>query len=382
MQKLFSIFAMAVLLLVGGCLSCNRAGGSDREENGEQLGNTFFNDSTGREDVITKTLYAKADSILEGMTIEEKAAQTIMPAIFASDDFYSLKVIGEYGRMGVGGIVLLKGDSKSAKSLSDSLVRGEQIPPFIAIDAEWGLAMRLTDTRRFPTNSELADTVGEEEMFLYGAELARECKEIGINMVLGPVVDVAAQGSYMRRRSFGADPERVSDLAVAYARGLESGGVVSVAKHFPGHGSVSGDSHKNKPVISRSLHEMDSIDLYPFRRYIEEGLSAIMVGHLALPAIDSAMQPAAVSRNIITGLLIEDLGFNGLVLTDALNMGGAEGKGADKAILAGADIVLVPKDTRKAVEEIVAAVNERELSEEILDKAVRKIIFFKLLKTG
>lgn len=341
---------------------------------------TEHRETAQKEDDVTKRLLERVDTIVSGMSLEEKAAQTVMPAIFASDDFYTLKVIGEYGKMGVGGVVLLKGDSHAAKLISDSLFKSGRIPPYIAIDAEWGLAMRLTDARRFPANSELPDTTSEEEMFLYGVELARECREIGINMVLGPVMDVATRDSYMRRRSFGGDPIRVSELSVAYARGLESGGVTSVAKHFPGHGSVKADSHKSKPVISKSLHEMDSIDLYPFRRYVEEGLSAVMVGHLAFPAIDSEFLPSAVSRSVITGLLKEDLGFKGLVLTDALNMKGAEGNGAEAALLAGADIVLAPKETRRAVEEIVEAVKDGRLRETRLDSIVGKIVFYKLLR--
>lgn len=374
MKRAYHYFCLILTLVVGsGCVAENRNNEKDYDEK-------EITDTVAQDDEITGILLEKADSLISGLSLEEKAAQTLMPAIYASEDFYTLKVINEYGKMGVGGVVLLKGASHAAKVISDSLFHSGSISPFVAIDAEWGLAMRLTDARRFPANSELPDSTSEEEMFLYGAELAKECREIGINMVLGPVVDVAPRESYMRRRSLGEDPTRVSELSVAYARGLESAGVMSVAKHFPGHGSVKGDSHKSKPVISKTLHEMDSIDLYPFRRYVEEGLSAVMVGHLAFPAIDSEMLPSAVSRSVITGLLKEDLGFEGLVLTDALNMKGAEGNGAEAALLAGADIVLAPRDTRQAVKEIMEAVKEGRLRESRLDSIVRKIIFYKLLK--
>ena len=171
----------------------------------------------------------------------------------------------------------------------------------------------------------------------------------------------------------------MADLALAYARGLEDGDVVSVAKHFPGHGSVSADSHKGKGVIERSLNEMDSIDLYPFRKWIEQRLSGIMVGHLAVPSIDSEMRPAAMSRTVITDLLRDDLGFSGLVLTDAINMKGAEGLGSVEAIKAGADIIVAPTSTRREIEDVVAAVGSGEIAEETIDAHVRRILFYKYL---
>lgn len=320
-----------------------------------------------------------ADSVLAGMSIEEKAAQLMMPALFSSDDFFTLKAVGEYGRKGVGGLVLLKGDSASAAIIADSLTKASSILPFISIDAEWGLGMRLKDEPSYPFNSEIGEEATETEMFDYGASVGRQCRELGINMVLGPVVDVAAPGSIMRRRSYGSDPVRVSDLAVAYARGLESEGVMSVAKHFPGHGSAKGDSHKFTPVIERSLHQMDSVDLYPFKKYIEAGLSAVMVGHLAVPAIDPEMQPAAVSHTVISELLQRELGFKGLVLTDALTMGGAEGAGADKVLEAGADIVLVPVNTDEEIKRVCEAVASGRITQERLDESVRKILFYKYL---
>lgn len=219
-------------------------------------------------------------------------------------------------------------------------------------------------------------------MYDYGSELARECRLLGINMVLGPVVDVSVPGGFMNRRSFGNDPVRVADLAIAYARGLEDGDVISVAKHFPGHGSVTADSHRRKGVIERSLNEMDSVDLYPFRRWIEQHLSGVMVGHLAVPSIDSEMRPAAVSHTVITDLLRDDLGFSGLVLTDALNMRGAEGYGALDAVRAGADIIVAPDGTFDEMRSIVRAVNDGTLSEQTLDGHVRRILFYKYLLSG
>lgn len=366
------VLIIIVMLAICGCMSERmrkaREISKDLNEK-DSICEVEKSDFTGR-------VNAMADSVLMLLSTEEKAAQTIIPAIFASSDAYTLRLIQEYGNKGYGGVVLLKGDTASAHKISDVLGDSGKVPPFMAIDAEWGLAMRLADARRYPANSELGD-VGESEMFEYGRTLAGECKALGINMVLGPVVDVAKRESYIGRRSYGTDRQRVTDMGISYALGLMSGGVISVAKHFPGHGSVRGDSHRGKPIIEKSLHELDSVDLYPFKKYIETGLPAIMVGHLALPAIDSAMRPASLSKEVITGLLKEELGFRGLILTDALNMGGAEGLGADDALTAGADIILAPMDSKKALDEITAAIESGKLKGEDIDAKVRKILTWK-----
>lgn len=320
-----------------------------------------------------------ADSVCGSLSLRQKVAQLFMPAVYASDDYWTLRQVREYMDSCVGGILLLKGDTLGARSLIDSLRRVPAVQPFVAIDAEWGLAMRLSDAPGFPANSAIRDDADDQLMYDYGREVARECRQLGINMVLGPVVDVSVPYSFMRRRSFGDDPRRVADLAIAYARGLEDGDVISVAKHFPGHGSVTSDSHKTKGLIGRSLNEMDSVDLYPFRKWIEQRLSGIMVGHLAVPSIDSQLLPAAVSPVVIKDLLRNDLGFNGLVLTDAINMKGAEGYNALDALKAGADVIIAPRNTHKEIQLIAEAVETGAISEQELDGHVKKILFYKYL---
>ncbi|MDE5869725.1 MAG: hypothetical protein K2H18_05790, partial [Muribaculaceae bacterium] len=262
-------------IVIGGCVSSH----TDGREN---IADQEKIDSIATSNDLSSKAKSISDSMLSSLTLEEKVAQLMMPAIFSSDDKFTLKAVGDYGRRGICGVVLLKGDSRSAKLISDSLRNGSKVYPFISIDAEWGLGMRLSDEPSYPFNSEIGENATEIEMFRYGATVGRQCQDIGINMVLGPVVDVADKGSFMGKRSYGADPQKVSNLAVSYSRGLESTGVMSVAKHFPGHGSANVDSHKKKPVIERSLHQMDSVDLYPFKKYISAGLSAVMVGHLAV----------------------------------------------------------------------------------------------------
>lgn len=330
---------------------------------------------------ITGEAWRWADSTASRMTLEEKVGQLFMPAVYASADGATLRLLRGYvADCHVGGIVLLKGTLEEAALLADTLASMSPTGLFIAIDAEWGLSMRLDGAPEFPDNCRLGATADELMMYDYGREMARECRLTGINMLLGPVVDVVeSRRSVIGRRSFGADPHRVADLAVAYARGVESGGVLSVAKHFPGHGSPAVDSHKQLPVIERGFEALDSIDLYPFRRYIEAGLSGVMVGHLAVSAVDTLRRPAAMSPPVVSGLLIGRMGFRGLVLTDALNMGGAAGYEAWRALAAGADIVVAPAATGEAVASTLEALRDGTLSIEAVERACRKVLFYKYL---
>lgn len=327
---------------------------------------------------ISATALYKADSLLKAMTLEQRVGQCFMPTILSRDNQ------GEHlsyyiDSLHVGGVVLLQGDLRSASLMAQRCSEG-RIPLFTAIDAEWGLGMRLEDAPYFPHNGNLAPDVDEQTLYDYGSEVARECRSIGINMVLGPVVDVVENPrGVIGKRSFGNDPVRVADLGVAYAKGVESGGVVSVAKHFPGHGSPATDSHKTLPVIGRSLHQLDSIDLYPFRSYIEAGLTGVMVGYLAVPAVDPDALPAAVSPIVIQDLLRDELQFEGLVITDAINMKGAEGYGAVAALSAGADMIIGPSDTSREIAEVVEAVKKGTLKEETVNAHCRRVLFYKSL---
>lgn len=327
-----------------------------------------------------------ADSVLRTMSVREKIGQTLMPAVYSTSDEATLGLLRRYVEdTHVGGIILLKGTARGARLLSDSLAAMSAVVPFVAIDAEWGLGMRLEGTPVFPDNGRIGEEADEETMYEYGSEVARECRLAGVNMLLGPVADVSPRsGSRLSFRSFGPDPQRVAMLVAAYARGVEDGNVISVAKHFPGLGSPAGDTHSSLQVLDRSRKMMDSIDLPPFRRYIEYGLSGIMAGHLAAPAFGDSLVPASFSRRILSGLLRGEMGFRGLVLTDAINMGGAKGYDASDALSAGADIVLAPVDTREAFLDILDALDTGKVTPEILDDRVRRILFYKYLvgKTG
>lgn len=339
---------------------------------------------------ITSAAWAWAEAMTDSMSLRERVGQLFMPAVYARSDSYSMRKVCEYASgMHVGGLILLRGDLHSTAAIADTLAaisRDEGLGSgmFVALDAETGLGMRLEDAPVFPWNSRLDPKVDERTLFDYGREVARECRLAGINMVLGPVLDVDRSSPGKRRstmwlRSLGGDPQRVAELSVAYARGLESGGVISVAKHFPGHGSTSTDTHKSMASITTTDEELWSKDLYPFRRYVESGLSGVIVGHLWVEAVDSVSRPASFSPAVISGLLRGRLGFDGLVLTDALNMEGALGYTATDAIEAGADIILAPADTRREIENVVAAISLGRLSEETVSARCRRILFYKYI---
>lgn len=363
-----SLIIFVCLILV----SCHNVG--NKGENFAQE-----EEATEVSDIDTE-LWARADSTLAGLTLEQMVGQCFIPSVMSESDSLAIRQLREYiVDLHVGGILLLRGDLHSAAMLAKE-ARLARVPLFRAIDAEWGLGMRLAGAPAFPKNGEIGEEAGEMFIYDYGREVARESHLVGINMVLGPVVDVVERkGGVIGDRSFGSNPERVSEMGIAYALGLESGGVLSVAKHFPGHGSSSVDSHKKLPVVDRNMERLDSIDLLPFRNYINSGLSGVMVGHLAVPAIDSTMMPAAMSKEIISGMLRNELGFRGLVLTDALNMGGADGFSAVDALKAGADIVVSPANPREEIEGVVFAVKNGSLPEKELREKVRRILYYKNL---
>ncbi len=323
-----------------------------------------------------------ADSIMSGMTLEQLAGQLIYPAVYSDDSEYAMRSVVKYvADSHIGGVVLLKGTPEAARMVSDTLVKISYAPPFVAIDAEWGLAMRLKDTPRFPKNGRISPAAEDSILYEYGREVARECHEVGINMVLGPVLDVLpadnVERTFIGSRSFGSDPKRVTRYGVSYARGLEDGGVLSVAKHFPGHGAADADSHKQLPTVLKTKEQLAGSDLMPFDEYVKNGLSAIMVGHLYVPALDEEDIPVSVSKKILKGMMRGEMRFGGLIITDAMNMAGADGKSGADAIMAGADMVLAPENTHLEVEMLVEAVNKGLFPLAELRDRVRRVLRYK-----
>ncbi len=375
--RVLSIVVMFVCFLASGCRRAQYAPPAEDTVSVVEL------DSIQAEHDISIDAHAWADSIMDCMTVEEMAGQLIMPAVYSDVSSDAMRILKKYATDShIGGVVLLKGSVEAARCIADTLREWLSVPPFIAIDAEWGLAMRLDGTPEFPHNGRISEAADETLLFDYGFEVARECREIGINMVLGPVLDVLPEGkrkSGIGSRSFGRDVHRASDMGVAYAKGIESGGVLSVAKHFPGHGSADADSHKRLPSVVKSRKELDAKDLLPFKEYVENGLSAIMMGHLYVPALDSVEVPVTVSERVLKEFVRKDMDFHGLIVTDAMNMAGAGGNSAADAIIAGADIVLAPANTEEEVMILTDAVRRGRLSTDQLRDRVGRVLFYKYI---
>lgn len=316
-----------------------------------------------------------ADSVAAAMTLDQLAAQCLMPGVYADTSAYALRSLDRYARMGVGGVVLLRGTTAEASGVCRRLADSLGIAPFTAVDAEWGLAMRFRDATAYPAPSRLE--AEDVDMYQYGRDIAAECRRIGINMVLGPVADLSG-GGMMRSRCYSSDPDTVAEMATAYVAGLQSGGVMAVAKHFPGHGHAQSDSHRRLAVVSRDSATVAGDDLQPFVHAIGHGLQAVMAGHIAVPSLDPSGRPASVSPWMLDTLLRKRLGFGGLILTDAINMGGAKGWRASDALRAGADIVLVPPDVAAARRDITSALGD-SASVALLRDRVRRILFYKYL---
>lgn len=368
---IFIMSCLALCLIIGSCKKQN-----------EKLNASIYTSENLKDESkdYTYFLEQKVDSILTTLTLEERVGESLMPSLPSSDNEGVLsrlkKWIEDYH---IGGIVLLSGDINSA-SLIAQIGSEAQVPLFIAIDAEWGLGMRLHDAPVYQKNGNIGKEAGEVKLYDYGKEIAVESHKIGINMILGPVVDVVTDSKgVIGKRSFGSDPALVSDYGIAYAKGLESGGMISVAKHFPGHGSTYNDSHIGVAILNKNITALDTIDLKPFKEYINAGLSGVMAGHIQVKSLDPEGRAASVSEDILTSLLREELGFKGLIITDAFDMGGAKGFSASEAIKAGADLILCPYDVEKEYKELISNVKNGNLPIEIINDRCRRILFYKVL---
>ena len=323
------------------------------------------------------------DSVMQRMSLKERIGQlfiyTIAPQLNKPNTDLLRKVVQEYK---VGGLLFSGGLLENQVKLTNQAQEMAGVPLLITFDGEWGLAMRLRGTPSFPRNRVLGCIRDNGLLYEYGREVARQCREIGVQVNFAPVADVNINpdNPVINTRSFGEDPVEVARKVVAYSRGLESGRILSVSKHFPGHGDTDVDSHKALPVLPFTRERLDSIELYPFRRVIRAGLGGIMVGHLEVPAWEpQAGLPSSLSRRIVTDLLKEELGFKGLVFTDALAMRGVSGQGhlCLQALKAGDDLLLVPRNLEGELEAVRAAVRSGELPEAEINRRCRKVLMYK-----
>lgn len=335
-------------------------------------------------DVNQKAMTHWVDSVFKTLTTEEQLAQLIMPIVYPSQDTQDIKREEQrFSKFKWGGILYQKGLMAHQLIMNKRLQQANSIPLLIALDGEWGLYMRLKDAPRFPRNLGLGLAGDAQMLYEYGREIARECRLMGIHVNFAPTVDVNINplNPVIGSRSFGSTPSVVSQLSEAYALGLEDGGVLSVAKHFPGHGDTSEDSHKTLPIVQATRKRLELVELAPFKHYINSGLGGIMTAHLRVPALENRSIPSSLSPNVCTDLLKKDLGFQGLIFTDGLEMEGVQtqslGDIGVAALLAGNDILLGPASPEAQLNNLVLAYWDGRLPAKLIEEKVRKVLAYK-----
>ncbi|MBN2393569.1 MAG: glycoside hydrolase family 3 protein [Anaerolineae bacterium] len=327
------------------------------------------------------------------MSLEDKIGQMVMVGFSGQSLAGSAELRTMIGTYHVGGVVLLESNAHDPQQLSAltgevqelALASGAKIPLFIAINHEGGIVVRITEgVTEFPGNMAVAATRRPENAYTAAAIAAQELRAMGVSMNLAPVLDVNDNpwNPVIGTRSFGADPARVAEYGQLAVRGSQEHGVIAIAKHFPGHGSVAVDSHGGLPVITDAVDVLMQRELKPFSVAMQSGLAGIMTAHIAVPALDSSGLPATLSAPILTGLLRDQMAYDGLLMTDSLGMAGVSaGRGqaqaAVEAVRAGVDILLstTPMEAHIAIiQSLVAAVGRGELSVERIDQSIIRIL--------
>jgi beta-N-acetylhexosaminidase len=331
----------------------------------------------------------QVNQLLAALPLRDKIAQIVMPWViggYASFDDSSFSRVERWvDSLHVGGIIVSIGSPMDVAAKLNRLQRLSWLPLLIASDLEGGTSFRLNGGTPFPTNMGVAATGSDLDAYEMGRITALEGRAVGIHLNFAPVADVNNNPAnpIINTRSFGENPVMVARLVAAEIRGLQEHGMYATAKHFPGHGDTGTDSHIALPVIRADWARLDSLELVPFRAAVKAHVTAIMSAHIALPGIDSGRtRPATVNPDVLTGILRDSLGFDGLVVTDALNMGAlvnsyGAGEATVLAFLAGADLLLQPADPGVAIDAMVSAVESGRISRDRLDASVRRVLELK-----
>ncbi|NNK74570.1 MAG: serine hydrolase, partial [Maribacter sp.] len=326
------------------------------------------------------------DAKYDAMTMDERLGQLFMVSVASDQTNASTdKIKTLIKEHHIGGVIFSTGGPVRQAKLTNSFQSASKIPLMVGMDAEWGLAMRLDSTYAFPWNMTLGAIKDNAIVEKVGHQIGVHAKRLGVHINFAPDIDINTNplNPIIGNRSFGEDRDNVADKGIAYMKGLESAGVLSSGKHFPGHGDTATDSHYALPLIDFSKDRLDSLELYPYRKIIKAGLSSVMVAHLNVPSLELKKElPSSLSEQIISGILKENMGFNGLVFTDALNMKGVTNNGKDgdvelAAFMAGNDMLLMPTEVAKAKEKLLNAYKKGRITEKRLSNSVKKILLAK-----
>ncbi|HRP90776.1 MAG TPA: glycoside hydrolase family 3 N-terminal domain-containing protein [Edaphocola sp.] len=323
------------------------------------------------------------DSVYSSLNEQEKIGQLFMVAAYSGGEKYNQPLIQNLiNNRQIGGVIFMQGTPEAQAQQTNIYQKSSQVPLLIGMDAEWGLGMRLTGVNNLPRQMMLGATRSPELMTLMANVIAYQCKRLGVHVDFAPVIDVNnnPNNPVINFRSFGEDKNLVTEMGKAYVKGLQENGVMACVKHFPGHGDVDIDSHLDLPVIKKSKKDLKELELYPFQQLFDFGAKSTMIAHLSIPALDNRKnRPSTLSKAIVTDLLQNEMGFQGLIFTDALNMKGVakyfEVGAVDlEAFLAGNDVLLFSQDVPKAIQKIQAAIKSNLINEDRLAYSVKKIL--------
>ncbi len=326
------------------------------------------------------------DSVFKTLSNQEKVAQLMVIRAHSNlGEKHVQEVTNLIKKYNVGGLCFFQGGPIRQATLTNTYQQLAKTPLMIAIDGEWGLGMRLDSVINFPRQLMMGAVPDAQLIYAFGKAVGQQCKRIGIHVNYAPDIDINnnPENPVINDRSFGEDKYKVSLFGIQYMKGMQDVGVMACAKHFPGHGDVNVDSHYDLPVINKSRAGLDSLELYPFRELIKAGVGSMMVAHLYIPAIDAtANQATSLSKKNVTGILRNELGYEGLTFTDALEMKGVakfypSGEAAVQSLIAGNDMLCLPGDVPGSIQKVLDAVKDGRLSQSDIDSKVKKVLISK-----
>ena len=319
----------------------------------------------------------------KSLSLDEKIAQLMVLRAHSNWDAKKVDSLADLIKQyNIGGLCFFQGGPIRQAIQTNNYQKIAKTPLLITIDAEWGIGMRLDSVEMFPRQLSLGAMPNSQLVYQMGAAIAEQCKRLGIQVNYAPVVDINNNPAnpVINDRSFGQNKKTVIEYGIAYMKGMQDNGIMAAAKHFPGHGDVSVDSHNDIPVVAKSREALDSMELAPFKALIDAGIESVMVAHLSVPAIDNAeKRPTSLSAKAVNGVLKTDLGFKGISVTDALDMKAIsnyypEGEANVQAILAGHDMLCLPGDIGQSIKRVKEAITEGRISQNDIDARVKKIL--------
>jgi beta-N-acetylhexosaminidase len=338
---------------------------------------------------VTPEAQAWVDKESRKLSRKEKIAQLMVIRLSekqgGKDVFFEEKVTRDIKKYNIGALCLFQGNAVTQAQVVNRLQAIAKTPLMVTIDGETGVGMRYSDVEAFPNELTIGATSDPKLAYEVGAAIAKQCVRSGIHVNYAPVVDINNNplNPVINVRSFGEDRKSVSDLGIAIMKGMQDGGVMACAKHFPGHGDVSVDSHYDLPVILKSRAELDALELYPFKEITKAGVGSMMMGHLYIPAIDSTKnQASSLSPKNVTSLLRNEVGFKGLTFTDALEMKGVakfypQGEAATQSIIAGNDMLCLPGDIKGSIKNVRKAIRKGKLTWDDINTKVDRVLIAK-----